>query len=412
MAIDFQNLKFNLNKTRPVGYKYPAGLSFGLSDYVDAATQTINDSTNFVTVVNETDTSPAVGPAGSTANTSLQWNSSGTFIPKFTGEVEVLVVAGGGGAGVGGGGAGGLTYVSNQPVTEGTEYNCLVGAGGTWDTNVYGGPPQAGTHSSGNIQGPNAWNRGGFSSNIAEMPIITTGGGGGANQCATNGDNSTFGWNQGGPGGSGGGGARGKYRPSTDVPYTSPSAGQSAGGSNGGIAGQGHTGGSARLPPWPPGSDFFPYGESGAGGGAAEAGESGRSDHVGAAGGDGLEYSISGSPVYYAGGGGGGGGWMNSPQGVLYNIMTTSAGLGGNGGGGDGAYGAIGGVPGATAAFPYPAPVTNVSAVAGTANRGGGGGGGISGQGIGPIPGQNGGSGVIIIRFKTYQRLDDNYFID
>ena len=41
----------------------------------------------------------------------------------------------------------------------------------------------------------------------------------------------------------------------------------------------------------------------------------------------------------------------------------------------------------------------------------GGGGGGMPGQSV-PANGANGGSGVIIIRFKTFQRLDSNFFID
>lgn len=405
MSIDFQNLKLNISRTRPLGYKYPNGLSFGSNDFFDVATPTLSQSTNFVTAVNESTPAPAPsGPNGlehtaGTANTSMQWNSSGTFVPTFTGEVEVLVVAGGGGAGVGGGGAGGLTYASNQPVTKDTTYNCLVGAGGIWNPTHVGGPPASPYHPSGNIQGPNAWQRGGYSSNIAEMPITTTGGGGGANQAFTSGDNSTHGWNNGGPGGSSGGGAIGRW-------YTS-SYNNSNGGSGSSVAGQGNPGGSSLFGS----AGLWSYGMSGAGGGAGQAGESGNLLNVGAAGGDGLEYSISGSPVYYAGGGGGGGGWLDNSAGAP-DCMTSTEGAGGNGGGGDGAYGAIGGVPGGTPGWPYPAPVSNGLATAGAANRGGGGGGGISSQGIGPIPGQNGGSGVIIIRFKTFQRLDDHFFID
>lgn len=412
MAIDFQNLKFNLNKTRPVGYKYPVGLSFGLKEFVEAATGTLNDSTNFVTTVNETDTSPSIPATGSTANTSMQWNTSGTFIPKFTGEVEVLVVAGGGGAAHGGGGAGGLTYASNQPVIEGTTYNCLVGAGGIYNTTYTPSPTDSPSgHGYGFRNGPNAWERGGYSSNIAEMPIVTTGGGGGAQPASTYGDNSTHGNNNGGPGGSGGGGGRGQWRPGGGLVYT-----QTDGTGGVGTASQGNPGGGSATPasiPSPPPSPAsnWPYGSAGGGGGAGQGGEGGRTDHVGAYGGDGLEYSISGTPTYYAGGGAGGGGWLNNGGGAL-DMMTSTAGEGGTGGGGDGAYGAWNGSPGGTPAWPFGGvPVTPVPGVAGTANRGGGGGGGMPGQSV-TASGANGGSGVIIIRFNTYQRLANNYFID
>jgi len=406
MAIDFQNLKFNLNKTRPVGYKYPAGLSFGPMDFVDVSVETINDSTNFVTAVNESTPAPAPsGPNGlehtaGTANTSMQWNSSGTFIPKFTGEVEVLVVAGGGGGGHGGGGAGGLTYASNQPVIEGTEYNCLVGAGGSYTT-TYWAPPAGGYHPSGNQVGPNGWDRVGSPSNVAGFPIVTTGGGGGARPVSTSGDNSTYSRNVGHPGGSGGGGARGYYTWSG-----TPATNNGPGGS--GVAGQGNAGGVARNPSsGPPG--VTTQGVAGGGGGAGGVGEAGRSDNVGAAGGDGLEYSISGSPLYYAGGGGGGGYWATAGWAVP-DTMTSTEGAGGQGGGGDGGYGALSGSPGGTPAYPYVEPIVPVAGVSGTANRGGGGGGRLDGS-ISSTGGA-GGSGVIIIRFKTYQRLDDNYFID
>lgn len=406
MAIDFQNLKFNLNKTRPVGYKYPVGLSFGLKDYVDAATETLSQSSGFVTTVNESTPAPAPsGPNGlehtaGTANTSMQWNSSGTFIPKFTGEVEVLVVAGGGAGGHGGGGAGGLTYVSNQPVTEGTTYNCLVGAGGSYSS-TYSAPPAGGYHSSGNQIGPNGWDRVGSPSNVAGFPIVTTGGGGGAQPVNTSGDNSTYARNVGHPGGSGAGGARGYYTwPGT------PSTTNGPGGS--GVAGQGNAGGISTQPQFGP-PNITTQGVAGAGGGAGAIGGGGRSDNVGASGGDGLEYSISGSPLYYAGGGAGGGGWSTASWAVP-DTMTSTEGAGGQGGGGDGGYGALSGSPGGTPAYPYVEPIVPVDGTAGTANRGGGGGGRLNGN-YNSLGGA-GGSGVIIIRFRTFQRLDDNYFID
>ena len=77
-----------------------------------------------------------------TSNTVWVFKTSGTFIPQFSGTVEVLVVAGGGGGGMdmgGGGGGGGVISNSSFAVTSGTTYVATVGAGG------YGGPAGSGT---------------------------------------------------------------------------------------------------------------------------------------------------------------------------------------------------------------------------------------------------------------------------
>jgi hypothetical protein len=65
------------------------------------------------------------------------FTGSGTFTPSFSGQVEVLVVAGGGSGGgqggndgSGGGGAGGLLYTSAYGVSSGTGITVTIGAGG------------------------------------------------------------------------------------------------------------------------------------------------------------------------------------------------------------------------------------------------------------------------------------------
>ena len=121
--------------------------------------------------------------------------------------------------------------------------------------------------------------------------------------------------------------------------------GSSAGTGGSGTAGQGYDGGDAAT-----------VGFSGGGGGGA-GGNGGNASSNGANGGVGLANSITGSSVYYSGGGGGG-------------VYYGGSGAGGNGGGGAG-----GG-----------------TATAGTANTGGGGGGGATGA--------QGGSGIVIIRYK------------
>ena len=270
--------------------------------------------------------------------------------------VDYMVVAGGGsgGSGIGGGGgAGGLrfsatTYCAPTPSAPrkgpaalsvcAQAYPITVGAGGTFTPSTTPTPTTA---------------RGGDST----FSTITSTGGG-------KGSNGQTGGETGATGGSGGGG---------------------------GYCG---TGGAGNTPPVSPVQGFAGgpkhpscLGDTGGGGGASAVGQTGVSG-TGGAGGDGLEINITGSNTYYAGGGGG----------VNYNANNPSPtrGAGGNGGGG----------PGGTGGWATPAPT---QATAGTANTGGGGGGGNEVNGPGPNPnggpqnsqdGANGGSGIVIIRYK------------
>ena len=282
---------------------------------------------------------------------------SGTFsVPSGITAVDVLVVAGGGGGGTdnaGGGGAGGLIYRPAFPVTPGGSVSYSVGAGG----GNTGQDFQPGTD----------WPQG-----RAQVGPILAGG------------NSTFGslTAQGG----GGGGSSEPYGtgyPGVNIGYD--------GGSGGGGAGedtQGQQGGSGTQPQQPGDSGTYGFGNDGGlgytnpntvggGGGAGAAGSNGNSPaKEGGVGGNGKQYDISGSQVYYAGGGGGGN--QNSPA-----PGTNPA--GGQGGGGNGGDGSTGG------------------STAGTANRGGGGGGGGSPSNTGPwgsaARGNVGGSGIVIVSY-------------
>ena len=198
--------------------------------------------------------------------------------------------------------------------------------------------------------------------------LVVAGGGGGGGACIS------------GAGGGGGGGSPAPIAPGL------------AGGSGGGGAYNG-TGGAGNTPPVSPsqgnaGGTQSPattspaYG-AGGGGGATAAGTSGTPANGGAGGaGGGLPTAFgsngedSGGYRYYAGGGGGAG-------------ENASAASGGLGGGGDGGFGGSPGTP------------TQRTGCAGTANTGGGGGGACSG---GPSPGYgpggNGGSGIVVIRYK------------
>ena len=242
------------------------------------------------------------------------FTGSGTFAVSSGGNIEVLVVAGGGGGGGptylgGGGGAGGLIYSSVFAVTP-QSYSVTVGAGGA------GGATGSGS---------SAWGANGGDSVFATMTAI--GGGGGGN------------YNTGGgkAGGSGGGGAG---KESVGI-YTAGGAGTD---------GQGHKGGN--------GTDTA-HGYCAGGGGGA--GYAGADAPPGGNGGDGLSFSISGTPAYYAGGGGGTG-------------YLSAHGTGGFGGGGTGSYS---------------------NGTSGTANTGGGGGGS---ERSGTVGG-SGGSGIVIIRY-------------
>jgi Concanavalin A-like lectin/glucanases superfamily len=202
---------------------------------------------------------------------------------------QVLIVAGGGAGGAwggaGGGGAGGLVYLSSVTLTPGT-YTVTVGNGGS-TTSANG-------------------------DNSVFSTYTAIGGGGGATNSIGN------------TGGSGGG-------------SQSPNP-LAIGGS--GTPGQGNNGGIASV--------VAPAYGGGGGGGAGGVGQDG-SGTSGGNGGVGLQYSISGTPTYYAGGGGGAGGTGGTGGlGGGGNSSQTSPAVSAtpNTGGGGGACGTVGGVAG------------------------------------------------------------------
>ena len=162
------------------------------------------------------------------------------------------------------------------------------------------------------------------------------------------------GWsgNVGGNGGSGGGGAG---YDGTQGTYTT------AGGT--GTVGQGHNGGIGRGI----------SGNRGAGGGGGGAGAPGGDSTTNSSGdgGNGKQISINGTATYYAGGGGGG------------DYGSANGGQGGLGGGGNVSGGNGSGVPGGN----------------GGTNTGGGGGGSRSATSD-SWNGGNGGSGIVIVRYR------------
>ena len=264
--------------------------------------------------------------------------------------VSYLIVAGGGasgsGQGTGGGGAGGFREVKSP-------------------TTPYTASPLDGY--------PSAPNR--VTVTAQAYPIVVGGGGAADNSapgCQTQGgqgNTSSFGGisSAGGGGGGGGGGA--------PVPIGSGGTGGSGGGGGGRGSCGTKPGGAGNTPPTTPAqgsaggnattSTSSPSVDSGGGGGgAASAGANGTACAAGGSGGPGQATSITASPVTYAGGGSGGS-----------ELGPTRAGTPGGGGLGGG---------------------TTTPGNAGTDNLGGGGG----GSGNAPSNAKNGGSGIVVIRYK------------
>lgn len=265
--------------------------------------------------------------------------------------VSYLVVAGGGAGGsegvqAGGGGAGGYREVKN-PVTPytaspldgyGTPANRVTVTATGFPIVVGAGGASSGSPSLGGSGG------------ISTFSTITSagGGGGGGRNPAPAVRNGTAGGSGGGPGNKSGPTAGG----AGNTPPTSPA--------------QGFPGGASG----PDAGVFL----GGGGGGATAAGQGNPVPTDAANGGAGATTSISASPVAYAGGGGS---TKYSPS-----PPSTTGGCGGTGGGGNGILYSV-------------ASRTNMD---GETNKGGGGGGGEDTPA--PLQGGNGGSGIVIIRYK------------
>ena len=267
--------------------------------------------------------------------------------------VSYLVVAGGGAGGsegvqAGGGGAGGFREVKSPltPYTAspldgyGTPANRVTVTATAFPIVVGGGGSSSGSPALGGSGG------------VSTFSTITSAGGGGGG-----GRNPAPSVKLGTPGGSGGGSGN-KSGPDAggngNDPATTPA--------------QGFPGGASG--PDSSGVDFL----AGGGGGATAAGEGSSVPTNAADGGAGATTSITASPVAYAGGGGS---TKYSPS-----PPSTTGGCGGVGGGGDGILYSAG-------------PRADIG---GGNNLGGGGGGGEDAPA--PLQGGNGGSGIVIIRYK------------
>jgi hypothetical protein len=268
---------------------------------------------------------------------------SNAGLPAGSTAVDYLVVAGGGGSGGGGGGAGGHRTSFPSP-------GCNAGA---FPVSAQTYPITVGA--GGSAGAPNAFaNCAGNGSNSVFSTITSAGGGKGGKEI-TNGSDGGSGGGSSGPGTSGGSG---------NTPPVSPS--------------QGNNGGAGTSP--------TPQATSGGGGGAGGAGSDGSSSPgAGGNGGPGTANSITGSSVTRAGGGGGGSRYSNNPSVSPFAPVQAA---GGSGGGGNGGYGMN----------QDTGPQANHVGADGTANTGGGAGGTSGGN---SAIGAAGGSGVVIIRYKS-----------
>jgi len=261
---------------------------------------------------------------------------------------DILIVGGGGGGGnFGGGGGGGAILFINDLLLNVGNYTIKVGNGGIGASNNSGNGSN-GTNSSITI-------------NSIEY-IAKGGGGGGSRQGSGNG-------RSGNDGGSGGGGSQTDFSTSLGLGGSTNKNTYTNWESYGNAGGNGRDGAS----PW----------THGGGGGAGSGGSSG-SDSKGGNGGLGKNFiSYFGTNVGHNGWfGGGGGGGVYYP-GIYYDFGYGNGGNGLFGGGGKGASEAPG----------------EISATDGLSNTGGGGGGGkFNGD---SIKGGNGGSGIVIIRYRS-----------
>jgi len=259
--------------------------------------------------------------------------------------VSHMVIAGGGGGGsmyAGGGGAGGFREVvsPSSPYT-GSPLNGYPSAPNRVTVTATSFPITVGAGGSGG-GGCNAKGLSGSTSSFSTITSAAGGGGGSAGVSAARGTGE--------PGGSGGGNSNDTQpvsAPSGNTPPVSPP--------------QGNNGGRGRA---------SGCNGSGGGGGATAVGGTGGCGLISSGpGGAGATSSITGSPVARAGGGGAG------------SQTSVPAGTGPSGGG-----------AGGQRCTPTP------DGFAGTANTGGGGGGG----GCGPAvrTGGNGGSGIVVIRYR------------
>ena len=349
-----------LGTTSSTGRDAGIGTATGTLIYLPASGLQIytGDDAGWKTVADTNEIGPLTITGGtittSGSNRIHTFTSDGTFTTD--GDItsaQLLVIAGGGGGGGvsygAGGGAGGVAYSSNVTIPA-ASYTATVGPGGA--AGAPGAPGTTGTDST-------------FGSAPSPAYRIAKGGGGAGYYTPAPLGNGY-------PGGSGGG--AGASPGLTGGSALQPTQNPGVTVTNSGFRGGNYTQG---------GSGYAPCGGGGAG---AQGGDTPDGAQGGRPGGIGIEYSISGTPVYYAGGGG---------ASVYATAGPAGNGAGGNGGGGNGGN-ANNGLNGSS-------PGIN-----GVDGKGGGGGGahtGVAPQNNSTTSGGTGGKGVIIVSYPT---VDNN----
>ena len=442
MSVDFKFNKIQLQRTRPEGFKFPIGLSFG------ALGPTGNSAADTEGGLQRCLAGPS-GPVagGNTFHIFANPSGSGTFTPSFTGEIDLLVVAGGGGGGSflgGGGGGGGIVFASNFPVVDNRDYTITVGSGGSLAPDrSAGGGPYGGTQGGGG-----AGSNSSFTDTSTSVAVTSMFGGGGAGW-ATSFGGGDGGFGKGMDGGSGGGATMnsGPGRHGSAVgfgfqPVTNPGiSGVENNGNPGGLGGQTHDN---PLNPYGWNSSTQQPGVAGGGGGAGQAGGGRVPGTAGSVPGQpstAVSNEIGGkAPVATTSQGHSGGTGLNfsgfaeagvgTPGGFGIGIATQTNGFFGGGGGaggygpselvGKGGAGGGGGepfaVPSANSTFTSEPGSTSLTGL-GLANTGGGGRGGtgtVGGTGAGnpsPVGPKAGGSGIVVIKYKTDAGLAEGFFI-
>ena len=312
--------------------------------YVDSTQGWINTMDSTSNVRGESFISASGGTETTSGDFKIHtFNSDATFTVNSVGigdvgtKVSYAVVAGGGGGSHDRSGGGGAGgFREGKQTCAGYTASPLATSGFTVSAQAY--PITIGAGGTADNSSP--YGDGGDGANSVFSTITSTGGGGGGRS-----NNEPAGVD----GGSGGGAG-------SIAPHTARSGG--AGNTPPVSPPQGNPGGNS--------ANSNPGYATGGGGGATAAGGNGSGPNAGA-GGAGATTSINGTPTAFAGGGGGG------------SDNSGHNGAGGTGGGGNG------GTPPS-------------AAVAGGTNTGGGAG-GTSGGGSG-VNAVNGGSGVVIIRYK------------
>jgi len=386
MSVNFLNLeKVESQTIRPVGYKFPKGLSHRA--LVPAQEYSLSDPASHITTSQAT-------KSETPTYVSYTWTTTGSFEQSSPEGLvgDLLIVAGGGagqtkGAGDGGhsgGGAGGLLYYSetngltgppgpasanskspNGPaisLAPGVNFAVVVGAGGAGQGDTTIGIGNGGDSSVANTSP--------YVPSPEQLNLVATGGGSQPDGISQPGQ----------PGGSGSG-VYGGYNPVGQG--ISGQGNPGAGPNQGGLGYSGGGGGGAGGP----GSDHTDLNlRSGKDGNPAPTSMPGFTGSLSpydnayryASGGDGYDFDISGTRRTYAAGGGG--------SGRGYGWFGGSDNLGGRGSGGG------------TAGGSTPSPWNTTDAGGnGTISRGSGGGGGTSGG--------FGGGGVVIIQFNKGQTV-------